>query len=402
MLRSDDILVITNGFWDEPKRMRHKMPLAWAREGNRVLWIEQPPFPPHDWRTGDRLRNGLKGRLVEVAERLWVGSAPPALPGLHKGGAAGSLLRTLHRPWMLRRIRAYMKQLDFHPRLLVLVQQPTRIDLLAGLPHELSVYYSYDLYGHGKADPATLALEQACCRRVDAVFTTSIFMRARLTRANDRTYHIAHAVDPAWWQDNQHVVPPEYADILRPRIVYTGVLQAKMDLDLLRSLAVLRPNLHLVLVGPLAGGQVDAEALARLNALTNVHMLGARDVAALPGYIAQADFLMLPYRLDPRPDAPPDMRARGLALKFFEYFISGRPVLVTPYTDFELSERDLLYVEPDAESWAARIDAVLADPEREQGLAERRIALARQNTYAHRVAQQRAILEEISALRAGD
>ena len=400
MLHSDDILVITNGFWDEPKRVRHKMPLAWAREGNRVLWIEQPPFPPHDWRTGDRLRNALRGRLEEVAEHLWVGSAPPALPGLHRGGARGSILRALHRPWMLRRIRSYMRELDFHPRLLVLIQQPTRFDLLPDLPHEFSVYYCYDLYGHGKADPATLALETACCRRVDAVFTTSAFMRARLMSANPNTYHVPHAVDVQWWEESRGIIPPEYADIPQPRIVYTGVLQEKMDLELLLKLATLRPHLQVVLVGPVAPGQVDEAALARVQELENVHVLGARDVAALPGYIAHADFLMLPYRLDPRPDAPPDMRARGLALKFFEYFISGKPVLVTPYTEFELEDKDLLYLESDAAAWAARIDAVLTHPEREEGLAERRIALARQNTYAHRVAQQRAILEGLTPPRA--
>lgn len=394
MLHDDDILVITNGFWDEPKRVRHKMPLAWAYEGNRVLWIEQPPFPPHDWRTGDRLRNALRGRLEEVAGRLWVGSAPPALPGLHRGGAAGSLLRSLHRPWMLGRIRGYMKQLDFRPRLLVLFQQPSRCDLLAGLPHELSVYYCYDLYGHGNADAATAAIEESCCTRVDAVFTTSAVLKDRLQAWNAMTGHVPHAVDVTWWEANWDRVPPEYGVIPHPRAVYTGVLQEKIDWKLLCELATMRPALQLVLTGPVLTDHIERKWLDEVRSLENIHLLGPRDVKVLPGFLAGADVLLLPYVLDS------NRRSAGLALKFYEYFISGKPVLATPYTDFEMGERDLLYVDRDAASWAARIDDVLAHPEREQERSARRAALARANTYAHRVAQQRAILERISASRA--
>jgi hypothetical protein len=44
-LRDDDILVLTEQHWDAPKRIAHKMPIAWAEAGNRVLWIEGAPFP---------------------------------------------------------------------------------------------------------------------------------------------------------------------------------------------------------------------------------------------------------------------------------------------------------------------------------------------------------------------
>ena len=395
MLTDDDILVISNGFWDEPKRVRHKMPLAWAHAGNRVLWIEQPPFPPHDWRTGDRLRNALRGNLAEAAKGVWVGSAPPALPGLHRGGATGSLLRAAHRPWLLHRIRGYMRQLDFRPKLLVLFQQPTRFDLLDRLPHDLSIYYCYDLYGHGRADAATLALEQRCCERVDAVFATSAVLRERLRPWNPEAHHMPHAVDAAWWEANCERVPPEMQDIPSPRAVYTGVVQEKIDFPLLTALAKQRPNIHFVLAGPIICDQIDAAQLRAAQALPNVHFLGARDVDELPGLIAAADLLMLPYV------SSANQEAAGLSLKFYEYFVSGKPVLATPYTNFELDEPELLYVEPDAESWARRIDALLADPSAERDRAERREALARRNSYAARIETQRATLEGLMRRRAG-
>ena len=61
VLRNDDILVINDGFWDDPKRVRHKMAAAWAREGNRVLWIQKPPLIRDLLRQKETLKKSLRG-----------------------------------------------------------------------------------------------------------------------------------------------------------------------------------------------------------------------------------------------------------------------------------------------------------------------------------------------------
>ena len=146
-LHHDDILVFTHKYWDMPKRIAHKMPLAWAAAGNRVLWIEQPPFPVREWIQPGQLSRSLRGYLVQKHDRLWVGSSPPALPGMHRGGTRGHALRALHRPAMLRRVGRYMDELHLHPRLVVLLQQAARYDLLAAYPDATRLYYCHDLFG---------------------------------------------------------------------------------------------------------------------------------------------------------------------------------------------------------------------------------------------------------------
>lgn len=388
-LEHDDIVVVADEFWDDPQRVRHKMPLAWARAGNRVLWIEKPPNPRMDWGVTGRLRDAVGGRLRQVEERLWVGSAPPAPPRLAGGGALGEALAALYCPLLAGRIKHYAARLDLRPSLFVLFQQAPIWRLLTHFPGVRSIYYCNDLFGYGRARAGAEAVEARCCAAVDLVFATSDHLRRRLAVHHPHVMHVPHAVDPGWWDANCARTPPEYARIGRPRAVYTGVVGASMDLALLGDVAERRPDVQWVLVGPVQTAHCDGAALERLGRLENVHVFGPRRVEDLPGYIAGADVLLLPYLSNA------NTRAAGLALKFYEYCIGGQPILATPYTDFETEARDLIAVGRDASQWAEILDGVLREHAEHPERAERRRVLARANTYADRIAIQRNALAEL-------
>ena len=100
---------------------------------------------------------------------------------------------------------------------------------------------------------------------------------------------------------------------------------------------------------------------------------------------------MLPYRLDDE-----SVPLSGLAVKFYEYMISGKPVCTTPYTRFETAVSGIITVAEGPDAYAQGLDRCLA--ERRGDLAERRESLARQNTYSERIEQQRLLLNGESAL----
>jgi len=391
-LENDDILVVAETFWGGLRRVRHKMPIAWAKRGNRVLWIEQAAFPPKDWMVQGRLRRAVFGCLEAVDERLWVGAAPPAIPRMYTGGVLGNGLRALHRPAMLRRIQRYLRELNFDPSIVILMQQAARHDLLGAFPDCVTIYYCHDLYGYGLASEAALVEEQRCCEGVDMVWTTSEAHRRRLGGFNPRTHHIPHAVELEWWEHGKDVIPPEYAHISGPRAVYTGAVQArKIDFGLLAECARARPEWNFVLVGGVEDTELSRESFAALRKRDNVHLLGPRSYENLPGYIAGADALLLPYR------EWENNRWVGLAAKFFEYMVSGKPIITTPYTEFEIADRDLLSVASDVAGWTAALDAALA--EEDGGKRERRCALARENSDEARVRLQRKLLGEFLSER---
>jgi UDP-galactopyranose mutase len=94
-----------------------------------------------------------------------------------------------------------------------------------------------------------------------------------------------------------------------------------MDIELLAGVADARPDLQLVLVGPIV--KIDPAALPRR---ANIHWLGGKPYKQLPEYIAGWDVAMLPF-------------ARNESTRFIsptktpEYLAAGKPVVSTSIRD---------------------------------------------------------------------
>jgi UDP-galactopyranose mutase len=115
--------------------------------------------------------------------------------------------------------------------------------------------------------------------------------------------------------------PADQARIGRPRIGYAGVIDERIDLDLIDAVAAARPDLEIVLVGPTA--KIDP---ADVPAHRNVHRLGLKPYADLPAYLGGWDIGWMPF-------------ARNEATRFIsptktpEYLAAGLPVISTSIHD---------------------------------------------------------------------
>jgi glycosyltransferase involved in cell wall biosynthesis len=105
------------------------------------------------------------------------------------------------------------------------------------------------------------------------------------------------------------------------RLGFFGVIDERMDYDLLRDVAALRPEWQIILLGPTA--KIDPETLPRA---ANIHYLGPKPYAVLPEYLAGWDVALLPF-------------ARNDATRFIsptktpEYLAAGKPVVSTSIHD---------------------------------------------------------------------
>ena len=381
-INGEDILVITAGYWDTAQRIRHKMPSRWARAGCRVLWIEQSPFPPQDW-TPARLRRSFSASLEEVEPRLFVGAMPPAVPGMYRSGLRGEAAKALQSPLYYRRLKSYLKKLDLRPRWTVLFQQAARRDVFAAVPDSIRVYYHHDVYGFGHATPEMQEALTACCKSADMVWCVAKEHRDELAQYNRNAHHLPHAVDEGWYLEHRERVPAAYGGIPAPRAVYTGVFQEKIDLDLLIETAKARPGWSFVFVGPVEPKNLDTAKIETLKGLPNTHFTGEQQVNDLPGFMAGAQVLMLPYL------PTENMKSAGLSLKFFEYLISGKPLLTAPYTKIQLP-RSLYYLADGPAEWAAALDRLAGGDD--AAAKNARIAAARENSYDARIETQRELL----------
>jgi UDP-galactopyranose mutase len=115
--------------------------------------------------------------------------------------------------------------------------------------------------------------------------------------------------------------PEDQARLPRPRVGYAGVIDERIDLELVEFLARTRPDWQLVFVGPVV--KIDP---GRLPRRPNIHYLGQKPYESLPLYLSGWDVAVLPF-------------ARNAATRFIsptktpEYLAAGRPVVSTPIRD---------------------------------------------------------------------
>ncbi len=145
--------------------------------------------------------------------------------------------------------------------------------------------------------------------------------------------------------------PADQARIARPRLGYFGVIDERMDMRLVQSIADARADWQLVFVGPVA--KIGRDRLAHGP---NVHYLGKKDYEDLPGYLAGWDVAIMPF-------------ARNDATRFIsptktpEYLAAGKPVVSTSIRDVvhPYGEKGLVRIADTPHGFIDAVVAALAD-----------------------------------------
>lgn len=209
-------------------------------------------------------------------------------------------------------------------RLLAWYYTPMALTFTDHLTPDAVVYDCMDeLSAFQGAPPELIEREQKLFELADVVFAggASLYESKRTQHGNvylfpssiDRK-HFAAARRPAIDFSDQAAIP-------HPRIGFFGVLDERLDRELLRAVAEARPHWHFVLIGPVV--KIRQEDLPQGN---NLHYLGGRPYAELPTYLANWDVAMLPF-------------ARNASTKFIsptktpEYLAAGKPVVSTAIRD---------------------------------------------------------------------
>ena len=141
------------------------------------------------------------------------------------------------------------------------------------------------------------------------------------------------------------------------RVGFAGVIDERLDIQLLADVADARPEFQFVMVGPVV--KIDPESLPRRE---NIHYLGMRSYDELPAYMAEWDVAMMPF-------------ARNSATRFIsptktpEYLAAGLPVVSTSILDVvrQYGSAGLVAIADEPGDFAAALDAAVetrSDPGR--------------------------------------
>ena len=157
--------------------------------------------------------------------------------------------------------------------------------------------------------------------------------------------HFAIARRPQRDPSDQHSIP-------HPRIGFFGVLDERLDRNLLREAAELRPDWHFVLIGPVV--KIREEDLPRAE---NIHYLGQKRYEELPIYLANWDVAMLPFAIN--------QSTRFISpTKTLEYLAAGKPVVSTAIRDVvePYGNLGLVSIATNAQEFCAAIESLLNRP----------------------------------------
>jgi glycosyltransferase involved in cell wall biosynthesis len=115
--------------------------------------------------------------------------------------------------------------------------------------------------------------------------------------------------------------PSDQASVPRPRIGYFGVIDERLDIQLLESVAHRKPEWNFIMIGPVV--KIDPATLPKLP---NIYYLGMKQYNELPNYISGWDVAMMPF-------AHNESTRYISPTKTPEYLAAGKPVVSTPIID---------------------------------------------------------------------
>jgi glycosyltransferase involved in cell wall biosynthesis len=225
--------------------------------------------------------------------------------------------RWLNRQLLLRNLQPLVATLPEPP--VVVTTLPIVADLVGRLPAARWVYYCVDDFTQwpGLDGAALRTLEESLVARADVLIAVSDTLRDRLAAMGRGSWLLTHGVDLDFWKADELQEPfPDFRQLSRPRAVFWGAIDRRMDLGLVRRLAADLEGGTVILVGPRDNPD------PALFALEGVALRPAVPFRCLPALAREADVLIMPYA-----DLPVTRAMQPLKLK--EYLATGKPVVVS-------------------------------------------------------------------------
>ena len=297
-----DLLCFSHLRWDFVYQRPQHLMSRFARD-RRVLFIEEPM--DHDgepkWRFSEE-----QGHLVRCV---------PLLPADRDRADDNDVIRDmvdqLAEEWGCRECIAWF-------------YTPMMLDLAAELKPVATVYDCMDELSKFRFAPGGITqLEERLFRKADLVFTGGHSLYMAKTAQHPSVHEFPSSIDAAHFRQALSFdgEMPDQENIPRPRIGYAGVIDERIDLELLAQVAEMRPDWSFVMVGPVV--KIDPAALPQRE---NIHYLGGKDYKDLPAYFSGWDVGMMPFALNESTEFISPTKTP-------EYLSAGLPVVSTPITD---------------------------------------------------------------------
>jgi len=313
--------------------------LSRAAQERRVFYVEEPIF-------------GQNTPTLELREdKSGVMIATPHLPHGLSASAVETLTQDLVRQLFERcHIENYV----------VWVYSPMFMPLIRSLKPKATVYDCMDELSNFRfAPPILREREQELFGAADVVFTGGVSLWEAKQSQHANVHAFPSSVDVSHFMQARKSLeePLDMAGIPHPRVGFYGVIDERMDLELLEGVAHALPEVHFVIVGPVV--KVDP---AHLPQRANIHYLGQKSYAELPFYLAHWEAAMMPFALN-------DSFRFMSPTETPEFLAAGKPTVSTRIRDVvrPYGDMGLVWIADDVQGFAHAVKQALTEDYTERG-----------------------------------
>lgn len=326
-----DLVCFSHLRWDFVYQRPQHLLSRFAREG-RVFFVEEPSYVDND-------APGLSMKIDKSGVSVVVPKLPKGTPRDLAIALQTELLRKMYTDCAIRdcvawyytpMARAFTRDL---PACVVVYDCMDELSLFRGAPKELRDH------------------EAELMQAADVVFTGGLSLYEAKRSLHRNIHPMPSSIDVNHFKSARTLSdePLEMLSIPRPRLGFAGVIDERMDLDLLSAIASAAPEWQFVLIGPVV--KIDP---GTLPSSSNIHYIGPKAYADLPSYLAAWDVALMPFAMN-------DATRYISPTKTPEYLAAGKPVVSTPIRDVvqTYKERGLVRIAAEPGEFVAAIQESL-------------------------------------------
>jgi uncharacterized SAM-binding protein YcdF (DUF218 family)/glycosyltransferase involved in cell wall biosynthesis len=387
MLKNENIICISSIDWDFVWQGHQEIMSTLAKNGNRVIFIENTGVRMPGLRDLSRIKNRIKNWLSGVGgirkkdENLYVFS-PFILPFPYSRFA-----RLINKLFIMSVLRKWIKIMLFDSSIIwVFLPTPLTLDIIDNLSSKLVIYYCIDNFRVSSVSAKKIKKSEIkIIKKSDLIFVTSNGLHDYCVKYNKSVHIFPFAVNFSEFEKvrlQNCPIPIEMEVIKKPIIGFVGGVHKWIDFNLIKIAAERYPQYSFVFIGPL---QSDISLLAKLQ---NVYFLGKVEHVKLPYFIKNFDIGLIPYLVT-------DYTRNVYPTKLNEYLSMGKPVVSTnlpEIANFNRKNGNLVLIGKNEEEFIRQISFSLEHTD--EGSIDKMISIAKKNSWDSRIEVMCNIIDE--------
>lgn len=266
---------------------------------------------------------------------------------------------------------------------------PMAVEPFAGQLGERAIVYDCmdELSQFKGAPPALIEREKKLLGVADVVFCGGQKMRKKRLPLNDNCHFFGTGVDIQHFgtalSENLAIAPEIAAFNGAPVLGYFGVVDERIDYDLLAKLADARDDWHVVMVGPAC--KVDPNEFPKRK---NLHFIGGRPYAQLPALTKGFSVALMPFAINAATEYINPTKA-------LEYMAAGRPVVSTALDEVKMNFGSVAHIAKAHDEFIKLCAKEVASPSKAR--IARGLKLAADNTWEANIARMEQHIADVLA-----